>query len=363
MQTATALSRTVVKFPPHSDLRAALTEQVEGYLKRNGLSAQGGARMAWKSACVVAWWLASYLLLVFWAASWWQAILAAISLSLSVAAVGFNIQHDGGHGAYSKRKLGNRISALALDLVGGSSYIWHFKHNVLHHHGTNVEGVDDDLDPGPLLRFAETQPRRWIHRYQHYYIWFLYMFLPIKWQWFDDFRNLSFGSVGGQPFPRPKGWNLVALLAGKVVFFGWALVLPLLLHPVGSVLALYAFCCLVTGVTLGTVFQLAHCVEEAAHCTVPAAREKLSRPWAEHQLATTVDFAPRNRWLGWYLGGLNLQVEHHLFPGISHLHYPALAPIVRSVCAEHGIRHLSHDTMFSALRSHGRFLRRIGRGE
>jgi linoleoyl-CoA desaturase len=315
--------------------------------------------MVVKSGAILAWWLVSYLLLVFWAATWWQAGIVAISLGLSVAGMGFNIQHDGGHRSYSQRKLGNRLSALSLDLMGGSSYMWHFKHNILHHQYTNVEGVDDDLEAGPLLRLAEGQQRRWFHRFQHFYIWLLYAFLPPKWQFYDDWHALTTGRIGHQPFPRPRGVDLALLIGGKVVFLGWAVVLPLCFHGVGAVLAVYCLCALVTGMTLGTVFQLAHCVEEADFQPPPADR-RMKRSWAEHQLATTVDFSPRSRLLTWYLGGLNYQVEHHLFPRISHVHYPALFPIVRSVCEESRVRHLSHDTIGRALRSHVRYLRRLG---
>jgi len=193
------------------------------------------------------------------------------------------------------------------------------------------------------------------------YIWVLYVFLPPKWHWWDDFKALVTGRVGRQPMPRPRARMLLVLFAGKILFLGWALVLPMLLHPVVNVLLIYAFVSLVTGVTLGTVFQLAHCVEEAEITPLPATNERMPRSWAEHQLATTTNFCPRNRILSWYLGGLNYQVEHHLFPRISHVHYPALSPIVREVCAESGIQHMSHDNLGRALLSHIRFLKRLGR--
>jgi len=360
VQDATTFDRVTVKYPPHSPLRDRLIRSVDRYFRERDLRPQGGMRMVVKSASILSWWLLSYLLLVFWASSWWQTGILVVSLGLAVAGVGFNIQHDGGHGSYVARGLGNRLSSWTLDLMGGSSYLWHFKHNILHHHYTNLDGVDDDLDAGPLLRLAEAQRRRWFHRLQHWYIWPLYAFLPPKWQFYDDWKGLITGRIGDQPFPRPRGGNLAVLIAGKLLFTGWALALPLALHPTGVVLSVYALCCLGTGIVLGTVFQLAHCVEEASFPLAPGRGERVERSWAEHQIATTVDFAPRSRWLSWYLGGLNFQVEHHLFPRISHLHYPAIAPIVKSVCAESGIRHVSHDTIWSALRSHVRYLKRLG---
>ncbi len=351
----------VVKYPAHSGLRASLVEAVRSYFERRNIRPDGGWRMVLKSVLFLAWWLTAFSLLVFWASTWWHVVLLTVAVGLSVAGIGFNIQHDGGHGSYARRPFANRVSALALDLMGGSSYFWHFKHNILHHQYTNVEGVDDDLDAGPFLRLASGQQRRWFHRFQHWYIWPLYAFLPPRWQFWDDFATLAKGRIGTHRIPRPKGWNLALLFAGKAAFVTWALVVPLTMHSVGIVLLVYAGCVLVTGVTLGTVFQLAHCIQGASFRATPKEGERMDRPWTEHQLATTVDFAPRNRLLSWYLGGLNFQVEHHLFPRVSHIHYPALEPIIRSICLEHDVPHLSYDTLWSAMRAHVRHLRMLGR--
>lgn len=314
-----------------------------------------------KSVVILLWLAASYAACLFLAENWWQAGLCAVSIGLAVAGVGFNIQHDGGHDAFAKTKAGNRLSAWALDLCGGSSYVWRVKHAIVHHSYTNIEGVDDDIDAAPFMRLAPSQERRWYHRFQHIYSWALFGFLPPKWEVWDDFKALANGRIGSQPLPRPNAMQTAGLILGKVVFFGWALVLPLVLgRSVGAVLGVYAIAALTAGITISVVFQLAHCIEEADF--VDAGKDgRVATPWCEHQLATTADFAPRNRFLTWYLGGLNFQVEHHLFPRISHIHYPALAPIVDEVCREHGVKHRVHDRFFPAIRSHVRHLRTMGR--
>ena len=204
--------------------------------------------------------------------------------------------------------------ARALDLLGGSSFVWQRKHNVLHHTWPNLEGVDDDIDTGSLARLSPGQPRRFYHRFQHLYMWPLYCFLSIKWQLFDDFATVVRGSMSGRPFPRPRGAELAVFLGGKLVFFGLAFGLPLLLHPVWTVLGTYLLVSAVAGLTLSVVFQLAHCVPEAE--TGPELGS-----WAARQVQSSVDFARDSRLLNWYVGGLNLQIEHHLFPQISHPHY------------------------------------------
>ena len=76
-------------------------------------------------------------------------------------------------------------------------------------------------------------------------------------------------------------------------------------------------------------------------------------------METTVDFAPRSRLLAWYLGGLNFQVEHHLFSRVCHIHYPALAPIVKQTAREHGLPYHHNGTFLQAVGSHARTLYRL----
>jgi linoleoyl-CoA desaturase len=254
--------------------------------------------------------------------------------------------HDANHGASAKRPGWNRALSFSADLIGGSSAVWRHKHNVLHHGFTNVEGLDADLDAGGLLRLAPGQPRRRLHRYQHLYAWALYL------------RDVAAGRVGGQPFPRPRGLDLAALLLGKALFLGWAVLLPVALHPTWWLVPLALLAVGTLGLALATVFQLAHAVGEAAFVAPGAGA--LPVDWATHQVTTTVDFARGNRLLGWYLGGLNFQVVHHLFPRVSHVHYPALAPLVEAACRAHGVRYRAWPGFGAALAANVRWLRRMG---
>jgi linoleoyl-CoA desaturase len=307
-----------------------------------------------KTATLFGWLVASYLLLVFAAHGPWTAALFAGSLGLAMAGIGFNVMHDGGHGSYSSDPRVNRLMARSLDLLGGSSYIWHRKHNLLHHTWPNVPGLDDDIETGGLARLSPDQRRRPFHRFQWLYMWPLYGFLAVKWHFFDDFAFLATCRVGSRRFPRPQGRDLAVFAAGKLVFFTWAFAIPLLRHPLPVVLATYVGCAFVLGLTLSVVFQLAHCVPEAA--TGPA--DELS--WARRQVESSVDFARGHGLITWYLGGLNYQIEHHLFPQIAHVHYPAIAPTVEAVCREFGVRYSAYPTLRSALWGHFRFLQRLG---
>jgi linoleoyl-CoA desaturase len=313
-----------------------------------------------KSAVILGWTVLSYLWLLFGATSTWGLIGGCASLGLAMAGVGFSVMHDANHGGYSERKLINRLFGWTLDAVGGSSYVWSWKHNIFHHSHPNVAGLDEDIDIQPLARFAPGQRRRAGHRFQHLYIWVLYGLLPVKWHFIDDFKNMITGRIGRQKMPRPTGRTLVGVLSGKLVFYGWALVLPAFFHPVGMVALAYLLTALVLGLTLSTVFQLAHCVQEAEFPEVPEGSNTFQRDWAAHQVESTVDFARGNPLVSWYLGGLNFQVVHHLFPRVCHLHYPALSRIVEETCREHGVRYRSQESVGAALRSHVRWLKQMG---
>jgi len=348
------------KFPADSVLQREIARRVDEYFERSGLSPRDSPQMYLKTAMLLTWFVGSYALLVFVVSSVWLAIPLSLSLALAVAGIGFGIQHDANHGAYSKRPAVNRLLGSTLDLLGASSYIWHWKHNHFHHTYPNMSGADADIELGPLGRLAPSQRRRGVHRFQQFYLWVLYGFLYVKWHLVDDIRDVTQGRVAQNRFPRPRGWRLAQLCAGKVAFFAWALVIPMILHTWWHVLLFYACSSIVVGVTLSVVFQMAHCIEEASFPVPVAGSQRVESGWVVHQLSTTADFARGNWLLTWYLGGLNFQVEHHLFPRVCHVHYPALSKVVEKACSDLGAPYVAHRGAFGALASHWRFLRRMG---
>ena len=350
-----------LKFNGDNSFHRELRRRVEAEFKRSGTRQRDSAQMYLKTAIILGVFALAYVALVFLAGSWWQGLLLGLVLGIAMAAIGFNIMHDGGHQAYSERRWVNRLMALALDLVGGSSYIWQWKHARFHHTWVNVAGHDSDIDLGVLGRLSPQQPRRPWHRWQHLYLWPLYGVTAIRWHLYGDFRDMATGTVGERPFDRPKGWDLAGFVGGKLVFFTLAFGLPLFFHSLGTVLLFYALVSAVAGVLLALVFQMAHVVEEAAFPLPDASGSRMETPWAIHQLQTTVDFARGNRVLGWLIGGLNFQVEHHLFPRISHVHYPLVARVVEDTCREFGVTYREHRTFGAGIASHYRLLRRLGR--
>jgi linoleoyl-CoA desaturase len=349
-----------LRFPEHGAFSRELKARADSYFDGHADRRRDIPRMYLKTTFILTWFVGSWAILAFTERPWWQAMMLAVSIGLSIAAIGMSVQHDANHGAYSRHAWVNRALGSTLDVMGVNSFIWRHKHNVLHHTYTNVEGIDYDLDFGWLARLSPGQQRRAWHRYQQFYLWFFYGFLLPKWVFFDDFVIWRRLTIGRHPLPRPSHGETARFVSWKLFFLAWAFVIPALFHPFGYVVLFHLIAAFTLGATLGTVFQLAHCLDEADFPLAPPEEGRMAHEWAAHQVATTVDFAPNSAFLTWFCGGLNFQVEHHLFPKVCHLHYPALSRIVADVAATHGLLHRRHMTFGAALTSHFHHLERLG---
>jgi linoleoyl-CoA desaturase len=252
-----------LKFTGSDRFIRELRRRVDVYFEETGLRPRDCPQMYLKTAIVLTWFFGSYVLLLFAATSLWTVVPLTIMLGLGLAAIGFNIQHDGGHKAYSSRPWVNRVMAKTMDMVGASSYIWAWKHNTFHHTYPNIDGHDDDIDLGFLARMSPHQKRLRFHRAQGVYLWFLYGFITLKWHLFDDFYDVIRGRIGDHKIPRPQGKALFTFIVGKALFFSMVFLIPMLLHPWWAVLLVYVTAAFINGVIVSIVFQLAHCVEEA----------------------------------------------------------------------------------------------------
>ena len=334
--------------------------RVDEYFRTSGRRQRDCPAMYLKTGMILTTFAASYALLVLVVETWWQALPLAVVLGLSVAAIGFNIEHDGSHQAYSNHAWINRMMAMTLDLVGASSYVWHWKHSVVHHTYVNVTDHDADIDIAPFGRLTPHQKRFSFHRWQQFYLWPLYGLNVIKWHLYDDFRDVILGRVGSTRMPRPKRWELVGFIAGKALLFTLVLGLPLLFHPPLVVVLFYLVTVSLAGVVVSVVFQLAHCVEEAEFPLPRQDQHSIENAWAVHQVETTVNFSRRSRLQSWLLGGLNFQIEHHLFPRICHVNYPALSLVVEQTCRDFGLKYREHPSFAAGLSSHFYWLRSMG---
>ena len=347
-------------FTRDNSFQVELRRRVDEYFRHTGRRQRDCPQMYLKTGIILTAFFGLYLLLVLVAATWWQALPLAFLLGLSMAAIGFNIEHDGGHQSYSNHSWVNRLMAMTLDLIGASSYVWHWKHGVVHHTYTNVTGHDADIDLGFVGRLTPHQQRLRFHRWQHFYLWPLYGVNVIKWHLYDDFRDVILGRIGSHRMPRPKRWELVSFICAKALLLTMAFAVPLLLHRLWIVFLFYAVTVTVAGVVVSVVFQLAHCVEEAEFPLPGEGSGLVENSWAIHQVETTVNFARRSRVESWLLGGLNFQIEHHLFPKVCHVNYPAISKLVEQTCRDFGVKYKEHRTFRAGIVSHFRWLRRMG---
>ncbi|MGH8414565.1 MAG: fatty acid desaturase family protein [Gammaproteobacteria bacterium] len=353
-------SERKLKFSGCNAFHLELRRRVDEFFRSSGRRRRDCPKMYLKTTIILTGFAAFYAALVFAVNKWWLAVPLAMLLGFSAALIGFNIEHDGSHQAYSDHAWINKFMAMTLDLVGGSSYIWRWKHVVFHHMYVNINGHDTDIDLGVFGRLHPHGKSHGYHRWQHWYLWPLYGVMAIKWHFHDDFHDLLTGRMGENSFPRPTGWELGIFLAGKLSFFALAFGIPLLFHPLWVVVLFYGVTASVLGVVLSVVFQLAHAVEQAEFPLPLAGSVRIENAWAVHQVESTVNFARHNPLATWLVGGLNFQIEHHLFPRICHTNYPAISKLVENTCREYGVRYAANASFRSGLASHYRWLRRMG---
>ncbi|MFV8754525.1 fatty acid desaturase family protein [Nannocystaceae bacterium ST9] len=353
-----------VRFDTRTPFQLDLRRRIDAYLAVEGREQAGFRAIKIKTAILFAA-LAGGLAIGLSTTMIPLILLGALIAGLAMAGLGMSVQHDGGHRAYSRNPKLNKAAASVLDFLGASSYVWHYKHGVAHHTYPNMEGADEDIELRPIARMAPGQPHHWYHRMQQFYMPVLYGLINVKWFWSDDYRDLLRGRVGNTPIAKPRGADLAIFWAGKLVHLAWGVILPLAVLGLAKGLLFHFVMYFACGFTLALVFQLAHCVEEAEFIQLPESANGpvVERDFFAHQLATTVDFARDSRWVTWYVGGLNFQAVHHLVPRVCHIHYPGLAPIVEQCCAEHGVPYKSTPSLWTAIGSHFRWLRRMGRGE
>jgi linoleoyl-CoA desaturase len=338
-----------------------LKKRINSYFESTGNSSTGNRHLYTKAIVLLTAYFLFYIHLVFFTPPVLWALLECVVFGIVTAAIGFNIMHDGAHGSFSKNKVVNRLAASSLNLMGGSAFMWNMKHNVIHHAYTNIDGVDDDIDIQPWMRMSSTQPKFAIHRYQHVYFWFLYAMLYMLWVFVLDYQKYFKKRIGPMPLKKMSLGDHIEFWGFKILYLVLFVVLPIITVGFTAWLIGFLVFAIVTGLVISIVFQLAHTVEHT-HFPVPHEETgKLEDEWAVHQLKTTANFATTSKIISWFTGGLNFQIEHHLFPKISHVHYPALRKIVKQACAEYGIPYIEYPKMRYAISSHVAFLKRMGR--
>lgn len=340
----------------------SLKAEVDAYFKENGIEKVGNWKLYIKTLTLIPIAIGLYITLLSVSLPVWVGISLSAILGFTLACIGFNVMHDANHGSYSNKKWVNDLLGLTLNALGGNAFIWRQKHNIIHHTYTNVDGLDDDIGKSPVIRMCSTQVWKPAHRVQHLYVLLVYGLSSILWIFVTDIEKYVRKKIYHTTLSKMDTKEHVIFWMSKLLYLVFYIAIPVYL--VGWKMWGIGFLSmhLAMGFTLAIVFQLAHVVEETEFEYVGENDEKvIENEWAIHQLKTTANFAPDNKVISWLVGGLNYQVEHHLFARISHVHYPAISKIVQKKCKEFNIDYHCMPTMSSAVASHFRFMRMMGR--
>ncbi len=339
----------------------SLKESVDKYFAQTGHKKTGNIHLYTKTVVFILAAVGLYCTLLFVKLPILVGVMASLLLGFVMACIGFNVMHDANHDSYSSNKWVNKTLGLTLNALGGNSFIWKQKHNIIHHTYTNIDGIDDDIAKSPFIRMCSTQ--RWVaaHRAQHVYTPFLYAISSIIWVLYQDFEKYFKRKIHNTALRNMSVTDHVLFWSSKLLYIVFYMIIPMLL--LGWKLWLLYFFCLHVGLgfTLAIVFQLAHVVEETTFEFADQNDKHIENEWAVHQVKTTANFSDGNKIISWFVGGLNYQIEHHLFPRISHIHYPALSGLVKAECQRFQLPYNSIPTMRAAVASHFRFLKLMGK--
>ena len=341
---------------------ATVRERVDAYFRENGISRHANGAMWAKTAFCLGGYGLLYGLIISNQFGPWTMLGLAVLLGVFSAFVGFNVSHDAIHGSFSGSKRVNHLLSHSFYLLGANPYVWSISHNIVHHTYTNIPHHDEDIEIAPgLVRVDPDEPVNKIQRYQHVYAFGLYALASLSWVLRKDYKKFFQARIGGHDTPHHPRIEYFNLFFYKALYYFLFIVLPMLVLDVAWWQVLIGFVAthLVEGLVIGLVFQLAHVVE-GTHFPTPNAEGNLEESWAVHQLQTTANFSRRSALANFLCGGLNMQIEHHLFPKVCHIHYAAISEIVKQTAREHDLPYLENKTFFSALGSHYRLLKQLG---
>ncbi len=350
----------------NDDFYKELRKRVTHYFKENNISKYANVNMVLKTIFMISLYLVPFLLILTYLETTWLIVLMWVVMGFGMAGIGLSIMHDANHSAYSKNKYVNMVLGKLILLVGGSDVNWSIQHNVLHHTYTNVSGMDEDIDIDPLMRFSPSQKLLKGHRFQFIYAWFLYGLMTLMWATTKDYAQ----------WKRYKKKDLIktqnlstksflwTLISTKTLYLSLTLGLPIIFSALpwwGTIIGFVAMH-FVAGLTLAAIFQPAHVVPTSSF-EKPSKEGNIELGWAANQMMNTANFAPKARLFSWYVGGLNYQIEHHLFPNICHVHYRKISAIVRETAFEYNLPYYSYKTFAEALGGHAKMLYNLGRYE
>ncbi|MEM6298540.1 MAG: acyl-CoA desaturase, partial [Bacteroidota bacterium] len=312
-------------------------KRVDAYFKENNISKNANGEMYFKSVFFLGGLVLLYSAILFGGFSLWAMFILAGLLGAFQAFIGFNVSHDAVHGSYSTNKTVNKVLGWTFNLLGGNAYVWSITHNVVHHTYTNIPGHDEDLEVAPgLVRLSPEEKLTKMMRFQHIYAFILYGLASLSWVFRKDYVKFFQDKVGETDNTNHPKWEVFNLFFSKAINYTVFIIIPLLVLEVTwwQFIIGFVFMHMMFGLVLGLVFQLAHVVEDVTFPEPNPETYSIEEAWADHQMRTTANFARKSRLANFLCGGLNFQIEHHLFPHICHVHYFKISEIVRDTAHE-----------------------------
>lgn len=357
---------TSIKFtnPTQKEFVKTLRNRVDSYFKENGIRKTGGLKIKIKAIFMLSLYTVPYFLMLFGViTNPWILLSMSILMGLGMAGIGLSVMHDANHGSFSRKKWLNKFVGFSINFLGGNVNNWKAQHNIMHHSYTNIHGYDEDIETANILRFSPHSKKRWFHKFQFLYAWPLYCLMTLSWTFAKDFSDVYNYKKKGllKQLKTTLKKEMALIIITRAIYFTYMIVVPLLVMEISWWQLSIGFLIIhfVAGLTLTLIFQLAHIMEETSFPT--PVEGGIKNQWAVHQLETTLNFANKNRPLSWFIGGLNFQIEHHLFPNICHIHYRRIAPIIEATAREFNLPYFKQDTFRSAVASHARLLYQLGR--
>lgn len=339
----------------------ALKVKVDAYFTVNNLKPTGNYKLYVKAGILLSLAVVAYTVLVFYTPAVWLSLFICVLFGAVLAGIGFNVMHDSGHGSFSNKKWLNDTMVYSLNLMGGSSYIWKIKHNINHHSYTNIHGMDDDIDIEPWIRTNQNQQKRWYHRFQHIYWVGLYGVTYLFWVFFQDFKKYFLSKIADTKLRKMSLKDHFIFWISKLLYILAFLIIPIFKVGLLDTIIGYLVIAFVCGLIIAVVFQLAHIIEDTHFPASSQVSTQIEQEWAVHQIMTTANFSTKSKIVSWFTGGLNYQIEHHLFPKVSHIHYPQISKLVKATCEQFNLNYIEFPTVFAAVRSHVAYLRLTGR--
>lgn len=327
-----------------------IKEKVEKAIPRN--KRRDDQRMTIKGLCLlVSYFFALGLYIYF--CNWWTAIVYGFFCSQ----IGVNIMHDGNHGAFTSSKTLTWIAGHTLELVGSSSVVYRRSHNYGHHSCVNHYELDRAFDTTyPLIRLHANQDRMWYHKYQHYYGWIIYTLVNFGdlFGTFDEFFWMS-------NFPNRRGSTSISSFIFqvfvKLCWLFYAILIPTYIHGYVNIFPVWLLYMLTFGVGYALFFAVNHWTLDAGFVD----NQNISNTnWGVLQVENSINFALDSTFWTWLTGGLNYQIEHHLFPAMVHTRLPEISSIVQEVCKEYGVTYFAYPSFWTALKGHYDLLKALG---